>query len=81
MNIHKSVGPNKMHPRILRKLADVIKPLTIISEKSWQLGEVPGGWKKDSIGPIFKKGEKDKSGKYHPQSWERSWSRLFQNLC
>ena len=33
MNIHKPMGPNKMHPRVLRKLADkIIKPLPI-SEK------------------------------------------------
>ncbi|KFV40921.1 hypothetical protein N341_02934, partial [Tyto alba] len=66
LNIHKSMGPNKMHPRILRKLADVDdKPLF---EKSWQSGKVPGDWKKGNIAPIFKKGRKESPGNYQPVS-------------
>ncbi|KFV97415.1 hypothetical protein N327_01294, partial [Fulmarus glacialis] len=69
LNIHQSMGPDEMHPRILRELADVVaKPLTVIFEKSRQSGEIPGDWTKGNIAPIFKKGRKEDPGNHRPVS-------------
>jgi len=65
VNIHESVGPDKMHPRVLRELTEaVVEPLSIIFENSWQSGKVPGDWKKGKIVRIFKKCKKEDPGNY-----------------
>ena len=69
LNMHKSMGPGKMNPRVLRELADVsAKPLSVICERSWQSGEVPGDWRKGNIVPIFKQDRKEGPGNYGPVS-------------
>jgi len=47
LNVHKSMGPDEMLPRVLRELADVFdKTLSMTLKRSWQLGKVPGHWRK-----------------------------------
>ena len=56
--IHKFMGPNRMHPQVLREVGDVIaRPLSTIFDQSWQLGELPKDWRKANVTPIFKKGK------------------------
>jgi len=69
LDAHKSMGPDGMHPRELRELADVIaEPLSIIFERSWRTGEVPEDGRKANVTPIFKKGKKEDTGNYRPVS-------------
>ncbi|RMC10255.1 hypothetical protein DUI87_13057 [Hirundo rustica rustica] len=63
LDIHKSMGPDGIHPRMMRALADELaKPLSIIYHQSWLTGEVLDNWKLASVTPIHKKGAKEDPG-------------------
>ncbi|CAM5085424.1 unnamed protein product, partial [Natator depressus] len=81
---HKSMGPDALHPRVLKELAAVIaEPLAIIFENSWRSGELPDDWKKANVVPIFKKRRRRILGSTgqsaSPQCLEKSWSRSSRN--
>jgi len=59
------MGPDGIHPRVLRELAEELsKPLSIIYQQSWLTREVPNEWRITSMTHIYKKGLKEDSGNY-----------------
>ncbi|GAB0177573.1 mitochondrial enolase superfamily member 1 [Grus japonensis] len=69
LDTHKSMGPDGIHPRVLRELVEVLtKPLSIIYQQSWLTGEVPVDWRLANVMPIYKKGRKEDLGNYKPVS-------------
>ncbi|KFO56019.1 hypothetical protein N302_14824, partial [Corvus brachyrhynchos] len=69
LDIYKSMGPDGIHPRVMRELADELaKPLSIIYQESWLTGEVPDDWKLANVTPIYKKRRKEDPGNSSPVS-------------
>jgi len=50
------MGLDEMHPCVLSEVT--ARPLCIIFERSWRMGEVPEDWRKNDITPVFKKGRR-----------------------
>ncbi|GAB0181915.1 mitochondrial enolase superfamily member 1 [Grus japonensis] len=65
---YKSMGPDSIHPRVLKELVDVVRPFSIIFEKMWRSGDIPEDWKKANVTPIYKKGLKEDPGNFKPIS-------------
>ena len=57
LDCHKSMGPDGIHPRVPRELAQVIaEPLAIIYQRSLLTAEVQEDWRLANVTPIYKKG-------------------------
>lgn len=81
LNEFKSPGPDELHPRVLKELAEVIaEPLAVIFEKSWTTGEVPVEWRRANVVPIFKKGNKVEPGNYRPVSLTSIPGKLLEQV-
>ncbi|CAM4513742.1 unnamed protein product [Caretta caretta] len=69
LNGTKSGGPDNLHPRILKELAqEIASPLARIFNESVNSGVVPYDWRIANIVPIFKKGKKSDPSNYRPVS-------------
>ena len=65
VNPNKSPGPDGIHPKALKELAELLaNPLTIIFNTSIQTGIVPDLWRIGNIIALFKKGDKSDPGNY-----------------
>lgn len=67
LNMHKFMGTDELHSKILKKLVDVLtKPLYIIFQQSWNPGEVSVEWRVANVTPIFKNGQREDLGNCMP---------------
>jgi len=69
LHTYKSTGPDWIHPRMLRELAEELaKPLSIICPQSWLTEDIPDDWRITSVTLIYKKGRKEDPRNYRPVS-------------
>ncbi|PKU37648.1 rna-directed dna polymerase from mobile element hypothetical protein [Limosa lapponica baueri] len=81
LDVHKSMGPGGIHPRVLRELAEVLtKPLSVTYQQSWQTGEVPVDWRLANVTHIYMTGQKDDLGNYRPVSLTSVPGRVMEQI-
>ncbi|KAK3106293.1 hypothetical protein FSP39_017122 [Pinctada imbricata] len=77
----KAVGPDEFsHPLLKNVCNEIATPLSIIFNKSLQLGKFPSQWKHAYVLPIFKKGEKSSPSNYRPISLLSCIGKLFERV-
>ena len=81
LKILKSPGPDEIHSRVLRELANELSlPLKFLFDKSLIQGKIPSEWKEAEVRPIFKKGDKNLPGNYRPVSLTSIVCKLFEGF-
>ena len=63
-----SMGPDEIHPLLLKSCPSLAVPLHMIFKESLAQGKLPRDWKKSNIIPLFKKGSRHTPLNYRPIS-------------
>ena len=59
LNPSKALGPEKLHPRVLKELATELGPVFAhLFQKTLDTGEIPKEWSLANICPLYKKGDR-----------------------
>ncbi|RMC18017.1 hypothetical protein DUI87_04893 [Hirundo rustica rustica] len=81
LDTHKCMGPDGIHPRVMRELADELaEPLSIIYQQSWLTGEVPDDWELANVTPIHKKGGREDPSNYRPVSLTSARGKITEQF-
>lgn len=81
INVKKGVGPDGVHPLILKQCAQhLAAPLTVLFNESLSTGVFPNQWKKSSVTPIFKKGARSNIENYRCIAKLQTIAKFFEYL-
>uniref|UniRef100_A0A8C2UDQ8 Reverse transcriptase domain-containing protein n=1 Tax=Coturnix japonica TaxID=93934 RepID=A0A8C2UDQ8_COTJA len=75
------MGPDEIHPRVLKELVEVItEPFSIIFQCSLLMGKVPEDWRLANVTPIYKNGCKEDLGNYRPVSLTSVLGKVMERI-
>ena len=81
MNPSKALGPDELHPRVLKKLAAELGPIFAhLLQQSIDSGEIPKESTLANISPLFKKGNRSLACNYRPVSLTCVPCKLLEHI-
>ena len=81
LNPSKALGPDELHPRVLKELATELGPkFTHLFQQSIDSGEVPKEWSLANICPLFKKNDRSLACNYRPVSLTCVHCKLLEHI-
>ena len=81
LNVSKSSGPDNIPNAILKECAAELAPVvTLIFQKSLDLGSLPEDWTSANIAPIYKKGDRNRAENYRPVSLTSVLSKVLEHI-
>ena len=81
LNPSKALGPDELHPRVLKELATELGPIfTHLFQQSVDSGDIPKEWRLANISPLFEKGDRSLACNYHPVSLTCVPCKLLEHI-
>ena len=84
LNPSKALGPDELHPRVLKELAIELGPVFAhlfgLFQQSIDTGEIPKEWSLANICPLFKKGDRSLARNYRPVSLTCIPCKLLEHI-
>ena len=75
------MGPDYIHPRILKKTADTLAPpLFSLFSDSLSTGVLPASWKEAHVTPIYESGDRYSPASYRPTSLTSIPCKILERL-
>ena len=82
LNPSKALGPDELHPRVLKELATELGPIfSHLFQQSIDKGEIPKEWSLANIFPLFKKGDRSLACNYRPVSLTCVPCKLLEHIA
>ena len=80
LNPSKALGPDELHPRVLKELAELGPVFAHLFQQSIDTGEIPKEWSLANICPLFKKSDRSLACKYRPVSLTCVPCKLLEHI-
>ena len=81
LNPSKALGPDELHPRVLKELATELGPVFAhLFQQSMDTGEIPKEWSLANICPLFKKSDRSLACNYRPVSLTCVLCKLLEHI-